>query len=96
MDVLREMSKDRNAAHPDMKDVTVFHAVFLETVRRSGRLFEVGLEGAYKLLRPRHAPDDLVAGAKMALHGKLKFIPHLIKGLPEMQRMFRKARRKDG
>ena len=92
MDTLREMSLARGTVHPEMKDVTALHKVFLESLRRGGRLFEAGMIGSYKIRRPGHLFDDLGHGLSMGLKGKLKPLPHLIKGRKSVKRIFKKCK----
>jgi hypothetical protein len=48
MDALRELSLVAGAAAPDALDVAQFQQVFLDNVRRNGRVDEIELTAAFK------------------------------------------------
>jgi len=87
MDALREMTLQEGRATPE-RDTVVFQKVFLDWVRRTGRQFEAGLVGEYKL-RTGHFFQDLDAAPKMM--GKLKKVPRRIQGQPAVEKIFRKC-----
>jgi heterodisulfide reductase subunit C2 len=74
MDVLRQESLQRNLVHPRAKDIVAFHKSFLNTIRRFGRLWEVGLVAEYKL-RTRHFWQDVLLVPGMLKRGKLSLVP---------------------
>jgi len=74
MDVLRAESLRLNLVHPNAKDIVAFHTSFNNTIRRFGRLWEVGLIAEYKL-RTRHFWQDVVLAPVMLQKGKLSLIP---------------------
>lgn len=76
MDVLRAESLRRNLVHPRARDIVAFHKSFLDTIRRFGRLWEVGLVAEYKL-RTRHVLQDVALVPAMLRRGKLPLIPHI-------------------
>ncbi len=75
MDALRAESLRRNLVHPKAKDIVAFHRSFLDTIRRFGRLWEVGLIAEYKL-RTRHFLQDVMVAPSMLKRGKLPLLPH--------------------
>jgi len=89
MDTLRQLSREAGVAAESK--VVKFHEAFLDSVRRHGRVFELGMVGQYKL-----KSLDLFGGAKVGLEmikrGKLKFLPSGIKGKQEIREMFRKQK----
>jgi heterodisulfide reductase subunit C len=87
MDALRELAVKEGRSTPE-RDTVVFQKVFLDWVRRTGRLFEGGLVGEYKL-RTGHFLQDLDAAPKMI--GKLKKVPRRIKGQKAVEKIFRKC-----
>ena len=87
MDFLREESLKRNMVNPKAKDILAFHNSFLESVKYTGRLYEVGMVGAYKL-RTWHFLQDLLVAPKLFLKGKLGLLPHLIKGNLKIRNLF--------
>jgi len=42
MEYLRQESLRRGLVHPKARDILAFHEAFLASIRRSGRLHEVG------------------------------------------------------
>lgn len=89
MDTLRQLSREAGVAAEGK--VVKFHEAFLDSVRRHGRVFELGMIAQYKL-----KSLDLFGGAKtgigMIKRGKLKFVPTGIKGKREIREMFRKPK----
>lgn len=75
MDALRAESLRRKLVHPRAKDIVAFHKSFLATIRRFGRLWEVGLVAEYKL-RTRHLLQDVALVPAMLKRGKLPMVPH--------------------
>jgi len=95
MEFLREESFRRGMVNPKAKDILAFHKAFLDAIRHTGRLYEVGLIGSYKL-RSFHMLQDMLAAPKLLLRGKLKFLPHRIEGRDAVSRIFtRTIGRKD-
>ena len=88
MDTLRQLSRESDVPAAQPK-IVKFHQAFLDSVRRHGRLFELGMVGRYKL-----SSRDFFSGAKLGLEmvrkGKLKFLPAGIKGKGEIRQMFEK------
>lgn len=78
MDSLRAESIRRNVVHPKGKDIVAFHQSFLDTIRRFGRLWEIGLIAEYKL-RTRHLVQDVMLAPMMLRRGKLPLFPHRAK-----------------
>ncbi|MGA7162196.1 MAG: 4Fe-4S dicluster domain-containing protein [Bacteroidota bacterium] len=74
MDVLRAESLRLNLVHPDAKDIVAFHTSFLHSIKRFGRLWEIGLVAEYKL-RTRHFLQDVVVAPLMLQKGKLSILP---------------------
>lgn len=74
MDVLRTESIRQNMIHPKARDIVAFHTSFLNTIRRFGRLWEVGLIAEYKL-RTLHLWQDVLLVPGMLKRGKLSLLP---------------------
>jgi heterodisulfide reductase subunit C len=92
MDYLRQESLRRGLVHPKAKDILAFHQAFLETIRRSGRLHEVGLISSYKL-RTMHLLQDVLLAPKLMARGKLNPLPHSIAGKDAVRRIFERCER---
>lgn len=90
MDFLRSESIKRKMVNPKAKEIIAFHKSFLDSVRLTGRLYEVGLIAGYKM-RTMNLLQDVSVAPKMFLKGKLEPLPHLIKGRDAIARLFKKA-----
>ena len=85
MDSLRHMAVEKKIV--SVKNIAVFHNVFLGEIKRFGRIHELSMIGAYKLLS-RQWFQDLTLGIKMLAKGKMKLFPRRIKDLEEVNRLF--------
>jgi heterodisulfide reductase subunit C2 len=90
MDFLRTEAVRLGLAHPRSRDILAFHRAFMDSVRTTGRLYEIGLVADYKL-RSRHFLKDVALAPRMYVRGKLPLFPHLIKGRDVMQRIFKRT-----
>lgn len=90
MDYVREASIALDLAHPKSRDILAFHRAFLDSIRVTGRLFEIGLVADYKL-RSRHLLKDVALAPKMYVRGKLPLLPHLVKGRSAMKLIFQRT-----
>ena len=88
MDVLRQMGREGDVP-PGDENIMKFHEAVLRSVRRHGRMFELGMVGGYKFAT-RSFMDDMGLGWSMFTKGKLKFLPEGIKAKDEVRRMFDK------
>ncbi len=86
MDVLRQLSRrtETPSAEPG---VIEFHRAFLDSVRRHGRVFELGLAARYNLAT-RRPFGDWKLGWEMLKHGKLKFRPAQVRDRRHIREMF--------
>lgn len=86
MDRLRELAlrKQVRAAEPR---IAQFHRSFLHSVKGWGRAYEIGLIAGYKR-RSGDWTGDLKLGLKMLSKGKLRLMPHSIKGKAEIKEIF--------
>jgi heterodisulfide reductase subunit C2 len=91
MDYLRQQSKARGTVHPRAKDILAFHEAFLDTLRKNGRLHEVGLIASYKL-RTGHFFQDVLVAPKLLARGKLSILPHGNDGKAAVARIFEKCK----
>lgn len=90
MDYLRAESIRQNKVNPKAKDIISFHRTFLNSVRSSGRLHEVGLIAGYKL-RSGHYFQDVDVAPKMFMNGLLNIFPHKIQNTEAIRRIFEKT-----
>jgi heterodisulfide reductase subunit C len=91
MDFLRQESLARNLANRDASDVVAFHKAFIKSVEKTGRLFEFGMIGDYKI-RTGHFFKDLGVAPTMFFKGKLGLLPHGGANKREMAEIFARAR----
>jgi heterodisulfide reductase subunit C len=90
MDVLRMLAVQRRAQLATTRDRR-FASAFLGSVRRHGRVYELGMLAAYKLVAGGLF-EDLGLGLRLALAGKLRFLPDRGGDVSEIRRVFRRAR----
>ena len=94
MDALRILASGRDEAQAE-KEISLFHRVFLEAVRRFGRVNDLYLMGKYNLLTLNPLRDWRV-GKKLFSKGKLKMTSPSVKNLAEFQEIFRRAQSQPG
>jgi heterodisulfide reductase subunit C len=94
MDWLRQESLRRGWASPRAKDIIRFHRAFLDSIRVTGRLYEIGLIADYKA-RSRHMLQDLLLAPKMFVKGKLHLFPEMIEGRPLLAKIFGKTLKRE-
>jgi heterodisulfide reductase subunit C len=90
MDFLRQESQRQKLVNRAARKIIAFHRTFLDSVKYTGRLFEIGLIGGYKL-RSFSLFQDMSLAPKMFLKGKLKIFPHRIKNQSIISRIFSKT-----
>ena len=88
MDCLKQMAIEQGikskASH-----IPTFHKVFLSCIREYGRLHEISLLAAYKVLSLNLYKSDMPLGFQMFMKGKLSILPTRIKNLDEIEQIFR-------
>lgn len=85
MDTLRQIAvQEKVSKEPN---ITMFHQLFLDSVKRWGRVHELELIGLYKL-KSRQLFADMQLGQQMFLKGKLKILPEMA-GQKDVQQMFK-------
>ncbi len=89
MDTLRMMAVQRKAAVPD-KHGKEFNRSFLGSVRRHGRVIELGMLAAYKL-RCLDLFSDVDKFPKMLAKGKISLLPKRSGGTQEVRQVFKRA-----
>ncbi len=90
MDFLRVQSRKKKLTSPQAKDIIKFHEAFLLSVQTTGKLYEVGLVGAYKA-KTFHLTQDLTIAPAMFLKGKLHLIPEMVKDRKNISYIFKKT-----
>jgi heterodisulfide reductase subunit C len=88
-DALRALSLREGAVAPDTA-VPVFNDVFLASVRKRGRVHELGLMAAFKL-RTRRLFEDVDKAPMMLRKGKLPLLGRRVAGRRDREELFRRA-----
>ena len=89
MDALRHRSR-REDYHSPVREVPVFINSFLNNLKQFGRLYEVGLIGAYNL-RSGHLTKDLGKAPGMLLRRKIGLLPPRVKGMGRIRKIIKKV-----
>jgi heterodisulfide reductase subunit C len=88
-DALRAMSlAERKVAQGTA--VPAFNEIFLKSVRKRGRVYELGLMAAFKL-RTGRLTEDAGKAPMMLSKGKLPLLAHSVGGRAQRKAMFRRA-----
>jgi heterodisulfide reductase subunit C len=90
MDWLRQKSRSEKKVNKKARNIIAFHKSFLNSIRYTGRLFELGLILDYKR-QSLNMMQDISLAPKMISRGKLHFIPNMIKGTAHIARIFKKT-----
>ncbi len=92
MDFLRQKSLKEGLANKQAsKNIIPFHRSFLDMIRLSGRLYEIGLVVDYKM-RSKKFLQDLMLAPKMFVRGKLAIFPDNIKGKKDIATIFKNSK----
>ena len=94
MDYLRTQAIKQDKLHPDSKPIISFHQSFLDSIKYTGRLYEMGLIAAFKA-RTFRLTQDLAIAPSMYLKGKLHLLPEKIKDRRGMKRIFAQTSEND-
>jgi heterodisulfide reductase subunit C len=93
MDYLRQRSMHEKKVNPKAKNIIAFHKSFLNSIRFTGRLYELGLIIDYKR-QSLNMTQDIALAPKMISRGKLHVIPDMIKDRAHLARIFKKTSKK--
>ncbi len=93
MDFLRAKSIAEGKVNPKAKKIIAFHKSFLDSIRTTGRLYEVGLLVDYKA-RTLTLMQDMDLAPKMMLRGKLNILPEMIKERSKVSSIFSRSTKK--
>jgi heterodisulfide reductase subunit C len=93
-DALRRMSREAAQVFGETT-VPVFNDIFLRTIRRLGRMYEMGLMTSYKL-RTGRLMADVDKFPMMLAKGKLALLPKKVRGVAERKKLFERAGRAGG
>lgn len=90
MDWLRQIALQKGVT-PAEKEVSLFHAAFLHSIRTHGRVHELGMMVRYKMKTGKFF-DDFKLGWKMFTKGKLKLFPSRVNKKKEISGLFTKSK----
>jgi len=91
MDRLRQ-SALREGVTPLEKEVPLFHAALLHSIRTHGRVHELGMMARYKMKTGKFF-DDFKLGWKMFTKGKLKLFPSGVRKKREITELFQEMKK---
>ncbi len=89
MDALRAICMAEGYPTPE-QNAPAFHRLFLGIVGRLGRSHEISLMALFKL-KTMDLFADLDSGIPIILKGKMPILPHRVKGMDEIKRIFRET-----
>ena len=95
MDYLRQKSRLEKKENPKAKNIIAFHKSFLNSIKYTGRLYELGLILDYKR-QSLNLTQDVELGPKMMAKGKLNIFPEIIKDKAHIARIFKKTSNQGG
>jgi heterodisulfide reductase subunit C len=87
MNTLRIIARRENRVSE--KDVQKFYDTFLGSIKRHGRMFEMGVLLSYNL-KSGHILSDAELGPKVIFRNKIHFLPKNIKGRSEVAKIFQR------
>jgi heterodisulfide reductase subunit C len=90
MDLLRQRSRSEKKVNKKAKNIIAFHKAFLNSIKFTGRLYELGLILDYKR-QSLNLTQDISLAPKMISRGKLHLFPNMIKGTSQIARIFKKT-----
>lgn len=95
MDTLRQMSLQSGMA--SQKNARLFNKEFLGSVRQHGRIHELRMITAYTVKSKGLAGflKQREMGRKLFARGKLKLLPHSLKGNPQVKTIFSRAEKEE-
>ena len=92
MDTLREMAIEEGVNVKE-KNIVDMHKTFLSLIKTLGRQHEISLLVLLKM-KTKEFLKDMFLGMKMFMRGKLKIVPHRIKGMDEIKGIFERSKTK--
>ena len=90
MDTLREMAIEEGVNVKE-KNIVDMHKTFLSLIKTLGRQHEISLLVLLKM-KTKEFLKDMFLGMKMFMRGKLKIVPHRIKGMDEIKGIFERSK----
>lgn len=92
MDHLRAKALERKSVNKKASHIISFHNAFLDSVKYTGRLYEIGLVAGYKL-RTFNLLQDMNVAPRMLAKGKLPIIPELVEDRKQISSIFSETKK---
>lgn len=92
MDYLREKSLEKDSVNKKSKKIISFHNSFLDSVKYTGRLYEIGLVAGYKM-RTFNLMQDVNVAPSLFMKGKLPLLPETVKDKKQLSTIFSKTKK---
>lgn len=90
MDYLRQQARRQGCINKEAYPIVAFHRSFLESVKQTGRLYEIGLVAGFKARTFRLLQDVKLVPA-MLQKGKLNLLPETVKNKRKIKEIFAKT-----
>lgn len=91
MDYMREKALAKKVVNKKSQNILSFHRSFLDSIRMTGRLYEIGLVANYKL-RSMNLLQDMTVAPGMFMKGKLPIVPEMVKDKKQVADIFSKTK----
>jgi len=91
-DTLRVMAY-REGIKSKVKNEVLMHDLFMKSILKHGRIYELGLALGMYMANPINLLNDAQMGLEMFSKGKLAILPHKIKGAKELQQIAEAVKR---
>jgi len=88
MDFLRGKAIQEKTVNKKSKNILSFHRAFLDSIKHTGRLYEMGLIADYKV-RTFDILQDMDVAPKMFAKGKLPIFPDVVKNKKQINAIFK-------
>ena len=92
MDYMREKAIKADKVNKKSRKVISFHKAFLDSVKHTGRLYEIGLVAGYKL-RTFNILQDMDVAPGMFMKGKLPILPEMVKDKKQLKTIFSETKK---
>ena len=92
MDYLRDQALKKGTVNKKSKKIISFHNSFLDSVKHTGRLYEIGLIAGYKM-RTFNILQDMNVAPGMFAKGKLPLFPEMVKDKKQLSTIFSKTKK---
>lgn len=89
-DAVRIIAQREGYINP-VVELAAFNSSFLALVEKFGRVYEVGLVALIKL-KTREIMKDVALGLPLFFKGKFKLLPHRVRNIETVRRIFSKSR----